>query len=86
MSIQKAIARAWTDEKFKDKLLTEPHAALSESGVEIPSGTTIKVLEDTPDTQHVVVPVAPAQATELSIDELEKVAGGGPLFPRDAEG
>ncbi len=76
MTIAKAIARAWRDAEYKAKLLSDPHAALAEQGVEIPPGTSVKAMENTADTQHVVLPVAPGDAGELSAEELEKVAGG----------
>ncbi len=76
MTIHKAIARAWSDADYKAKLLSDPHAALVEAGVEVPAGTTIKVVEDTADTRHLVLRVAPGDAGELSAEELEKVAGG----------
>ncbi len=77
MSVSKAIARAWTDADYKAKLLSDPHVALAEHGIEVPAGTTVKVVENTADTQHVVLPVAPpAEAGKVSMDELEKVAGG----------
>ena len=72
----KAIARAWKEADFKAKLLSDTHAALTEAGVEIPAGVTVKVVENTADIQHLVLPVAPGNASELSIEELEKVAGG----------
>ncbi len=65
MTVTKAIARAWTDADYKAKLLSDPHAALAEAGVEVPAGTTVKVVENTADTQHVVLPVAPDNAGEL---------------------
>jgi hypothetical protein len=34
------------------------------------------VVEDTADTKHRVLPVVPANAGEMSGEELEKVAGG----------
>ncbi len=76
MTMAKAIARAWTDADYKAKLLSNPHAALAEAGVAVPAGTTVKVLEDTADTQHLVLPVSPSATGELSSEELEKVAGG----------
>ncbi len=76
MTVAKAIARAWADAAYKTKLVSDPHAALSEAGVSVPTGTTVKVIENTADTVHVVLPAAPAKASEMSIDELEKVAGG----------
>lgn len=76
MTIAKAIARAWSDAGYKAKLLSDPHAALTEAGVDVPSGTTVQVVEDSADTRHIVLPLAPKQAGEMSIGELEKVAGG----------
>lgn len=76
MNVSMAIARAWADPDFKRRLLTTPNATLAEAGVEVPAGTPIKVIEDTADTQHLVLPVAPAEACEVSMDDLEKVAGG----------
>lgn len=79
MTIAKAIARAWTDAAYKAKLLSDTHAALGEAGVEIPAGTTVQVVENSADTQHLVLPVEPGDAGELSVDELEKVAGGAAI-------
>ena len=76
MTIQKVIARAWTDADYKAKLVDDPAAALAEAGVEVPAGTKMKVVENTADTVHVVLPVAPTEAGKISMDELEKVAGG----------
>ncbi len=76
MSIEKAIARAWTDADFKKKLLSDPHAVLAEHGVEIPEGANVKVVEDTAETQHLVLPVIPDAFGQLPLDELEEVAGG----------
>ena len=33
-------------------------------------------MDDTADTQYLVLPVDPAEIGELSIEELEKVGGG----------
>lgn len=76
MTIAKAIAQAWRDPTYKARLLSDPPAALAEAGVDVPAGTTVKVLENTADTQHIVMPVTPTGAGEMSIGELEKVAGG----------
>ncbi len=76
MTIKKATARAWADAAYKAKLLNDPHAALAEAGVEVPTGTTVKVVENTADTEHLVLPEAPPTIGEISMDELESVAGG----------
>ncbi len=72
----KAIARAWADAAYKAKLLSDPHAALAEAGVEIPEGVTVKVVENTADNVHLVLPAMPANVGELSDDEQEKLVGG----------
>ncbi len=74
MKISKVIARAWTDPAYKAKLLSDPHAALAEAGVEVPAGVTVKVVENTADTTHLVLPTRPER--ELSSDEIEALAGG----------
>ena len=76
MTVAKAIARAWNDLTFKSKLKDDPHGALAEHGVEVPEGQTIKVVENTDDTVHLVLPAAPPNSEELNVNDLEKVAGG----------
>jgi Nitrile hydratase, alpha chain len=76
MSMRKVVARAWTDPAYKAKLLSDPHSALAEAGVDVPVGIRLKVVEDTVETKHFVLPAAPADAAELSAEELAEVAGG----------
>lgn len=76
MTVAKAIARAWTDGAYKARLANDPVSALAEAGVVVPAGSTVKLVENTAETRHLVLPVAPANAREMSTDELEKVAGG----------
>lgn len=85
MSIANAISHAWTDADYKSKLLSDPHAALAEHGVEIPAGNTVKVVENTADTQHLVLPIAPSNADKLSREELEKIVGGVDIFSIDVK-
>ena len=75
----KVVARAWGDEAFKAKLMSDPHAALAEHGVEVRAGVTVKVVENTEDRLHLVLP--PAPEGELSEQDLEKVAGGEYMCP-----
>lgn len=76
MTIAKAIAQAWSDPAFKDRLVGDPIAALAEHGVGVPPGTTVRIIENTDDVMHIVLPVKPADMDEMPVDELEKVAGG----------
>lgn len=76
MTVAKAVARAWTDPAFKAKLMSDANAALSEAGVDVPAGVSIKVVENTADTQYMVLPQPPSDASQLQSEELETVAGG----------
>ena len=74
-SYGKVVAKAWSDEGFKSKLLTNPGAALAEAGIDVPAGVTVNVVENTSNTMHLVLPQRPEG--ELSDEVLDKVAGGG---------
>lgn len=54
MNGKRVVARAWTDASFKDRLLTDPGAAIAELGFEITQGH-LRVVENTPDVHNVVV-------------------------------
>jgi hypothetical protein len=43
-------------EPFRRKLLDDPEAVLSDFGMVLPSGMTIRFLENTEDTIHIVIP------------------------------
>ena len=69
------VAKAWQDEGFKQRLVANPKTVLGEHGLAVPAGVTVRVVEDTADTFHLVLPPKPASG-ELPDDELEQVAGG----------
>ncbi len=71
--IGQLIARCWADEGFKKKLLADPAATLKAEGVTLPAGLTVKALENTDKVFHLVIPAKP---TDLSDEDLDKVAGG----------
>jgi len=71
------VARAWRDAAFKQQLLSNPKAVLTEAGMSVPEGTQLQVVEDTPTLRHLVLPVAPADSSTLSEAELDLVSGGG---------
>jgi hypothetical protein len=67
------VARAWSDEAFKQRLLADPAAVLRENGVDVPAGTQVQVHEATSSVAHLVLPARPA---EISDEQLAAVAGG----------
>lgn len=70
------IAKCWADESFKQKLLADTMATLKAEGAELPAGLTVKAVENTDQVFHLVIPAKPT-ATDLSDEDLDKVAGGG---------
>jgi hypothetical protein len=75
------VAKAWDDEAFKQRLLTSPADVLTEHGIEVPAGASVRVAEEvgSPDFRDGVIslplPPKPTSA-ELSDEQLEGVAGG----------
>lgn len=76
------VLRAWQDEDFRRQLLSDSRSAYESylksirPGAKLPQGIEVKVLQETPNTLYLRIPQAPAEAVELSEEELEKVAGG----------
>lgn len=62
------ILKAWTDEDFKQRLIADPATVLQQSGVEVPPGVSVKVLEDTDEVNYFVVPTPPA---DLEISDFQ---------------
>ena len=57
--VAKVVAKAWSDESFKKRLLTEPKTVLEEVGIEVPAGTEVKIVEQTQDVMYIVLPFRP---------------------------
>src|SRR5262245_29466245 len=71
-------ARAWSDEAFKQRLLSDPRAVLAEAGLPVPATLQVQVHEVTPTHLHLVLPPPPLgrAGEQLSEAELDQVAGG----------
>jgi len=72
--MSQVIAKCWAEEEFKRKLLADPLATLTAEGMEIPDGLSIKVLENSDQVFHLVIPAKPAES--LSDEDLDEAAGG----------
>lgn len=62
------VAKAWCDEEFKQRLIADPAAVLDEHGIEAPPGVELRILEDSDEVRHLVLP--PSPAGELTDEEL----------------
>jgi len=45
LNVTQLVARAWTDEKFKQRLIADPGAVLAENDLILPAGITVRVNE-----------------------------------------
>lgn len=70
------LARCWVDTAVKTQLLADPGAVLKAHGLDVPAGVQVRVVEDTDQLVHWVLPARPR---ELSDAALDAVAGGGSL-------
>lgn len=72
------IERATGDPTFRRELMADPKGVLErELGLKLPPTLDIRVLEETPARNYLVLPPAPATAGhDLSDQDLQAVAGG----------
>ena len=77
----KIVARAWADEGFRQRLKTDPRGTVSEeTGISVPESVQIEVVEETPETAYLVIPM---NRIAVSDEELELASGGNsPWDPR----
>jgi hypothetical protein len=68
------VARAWSDEAFKARLLAEPGPVLAEQGIAVLSGVVVQVHENTPTVLHMALPPKPTE--DLSDEQLDALSGG----------
>ena len=85
----KIITKAWSDDGFKNKLLTNPKPILNEYGINELDAFHVKVIEDPnarPGDWHIqgrgtdatyIVAIPPKPNGALSDSDLEGVAGAG---------
>ena len=73
------VKKAAKDEAFRARLLKDPAATIQkEFGVQVPSGVTVRVHENSATVINLVLPSPLELSTEraLSDQELQQVAGG----------
>ena len=63
-----------TDPAVRTRAENEPHSLLREQGLEIPPSTDVRIVANTPDLFHLVMPPDPNLA--LADEDLGIVAGG----------
>ena len=75
------IEKCWKDPEFRKQVVSDPKGMLERHiGQKLPGHVKIFIHEEDPSTLHLSIPPAPSNLTELSDDDLEKVAGGTDMF------
>jgi hypothetical protein len=69
-------AACWKDDALKARFMADPKAVLAERGIEMPDGMDVTVVENSDNTVHITLPMAPDGHAELSNEELSNAAGG----------
>ena len=73
MSTNNLLADIFADSDLKARFEADPRSVLEERGAILPAGVELKVLEDTAEVRHIVLPHLD-QDTPLTAEELEKRA------------
>jgi len=76
----KLVAKTWSDEAFKERLLTDSRTALESEGISVPPGVDVKVVEQTDTQLFVVIPKKPVSAGVMYIDERAAAFLCGPVM------
>ena len=69
-------AACWKDDALKARFMADPKTVLAECGIKMPDGIDVNVVENTENTVHITMPMAPGGNPELSDEELSHAAGG----------
>ncbi len=72
------IAKAWKDEAYKQKLLSNSKSVIGqEFNVQLPKEVSVQVMEENPTSLYFVLPARPEIfGQEISDEQLQAIAGG----------
>ncbi|SPF39096.1 hypothetical protein SBA4_230002 [Candidatus Sulfopaludibacter sp. SbA4] len=76
------IAKSWTDEDYKQRLMADPRAVLAEDGIEVPADATIRVVDQRPDEWYLFLPPRPKAEINVSNVTSQVAASAGLTQPR----
>ncbi len=73
--VQEVIAKVWSDESLKTKLLDNPKSVLAEYGLHFSTAMDVQVHENTSSLMNYVLPLPSEIPPGVDMEEIEPVAG-----------
>jgi len=70
------VAKAWSDDALRQRLVSDPKSVMEENGLPIPPGVDVRVVENTENVVYLPLAAKPSQA-ELSEEDLSLAVGRG---------
>jgi hypothetical protein len=68
------VTKAWTDDKYKQRLIDDPNSVLQEANLPLPEGVNFVVVENEPSRVHLVLPARPEgglDVTQLHLSDYD---------------
>jgi hypothetical protein len=75
------LARAHTDGEFRKRLLADPAGVLRAEGIALPPEVKVKVLENSADLLHIVLPAKQEALADETLDQVTAGVGKDPHKP-----
>jgi len=72
----KIVAKAWADEGFKQRLLSDPTTVLKENGIDVPDGVEFRVIESTSNLVYLTLPPRP-DSSQVAAEEVDRREAAG---------
>ena len=72
----KVVAKSWSDDDYKSRLIDAPREVLSEAGFQLPDDAEVTVTEQGAGAVHLVLPAKPEGDQAVSDKALESMSGG----------
>ena len=69
------VAKAWVDDKLRERLVADPMTVMEENGLAVPPGMQVRIVQNTPGVIHLPLPPKPLPA-ELSEEDLSQAVVG----------
>ena len=69
------IAKSWTDDEYRQRLIKDPGTVLAEDGITAPPGANIRVVEHQPNDIYLFLP--PRPQAEINVRNVASLAAAG---------